>query len=183
MLLVGGKTTFLDRLRKGKPVIVHGDGNSFWTSCHSDDIASAFVGALQNRKAFGKGYHATPDEWLTWNRYHQLVAEAMGAPEPELIHIPTDVLGCIAPTRSTIVLENFHFNNIFDNSAARTDLGFQARVPFREGMRRTIEWVESTGGVEDSATEPWYDRIIAAWQKSITQLERELEDIDEKSRT
>ena len=32
-------TGYLDRLRKGKPVVVHGDGSGFWTASHRDELA------------------------------------------------------------------------------------------------------------------------------------------------
>jgi nucleoside-diphosphate-sugar epimerase len=35
----GGATTYLDRLRKGKPIIVPGDGQSLWVACHAHDVA------------------------------------------------------------------------------------------------------------------------------------------------
>ena len=31
---------FTDRMKKGKRVIVHGDGTSIWTVTHSDDFAN-----------------------------------------------------------------------------------------------------------------------------------------------
>ena len=83
---------YLQRIRAGRPVIVHGDGTSLWGSCHRDDVGLAFANTAGNRHSFGKSYHVTGAEWLTWNQYHQQVAAAMGAPEPQLVHIPTDTL-------------------------------------------------------------------------------------------
>ncbi|MCW4027045.1 MAG: NAD-dependent epimerase/dehydratase family protein [Candidatus Bathyarchaeota archaeon] len=79
---LGWGTYYLDRVRKGKPIIVHGDGTSFWVACHRDDLARAFVGAVGNTKAFGKAYHVTGDEWMTWDSYHQGVAKAMAVSRP-----------------------------------------------------------------------------------------------------
>jgi nucleoside-diphosphate-sugar epimerase len=159
----GWNTFFLDRLRKGRPVIVHGDGTSFWVACHRDDVARAFVGALGNPAAYGKGYHAAGEEWLTWDAYVQTVARAMGAPEPEIVHIPTDLLGRLAPERAAWCVENFHYNNIFDNKAARTDLGFRYTVPFAEGAGRVVERLAATDGFEDCDDHPFYERILDTW--------------------
>ena len=86
------RSAYIDRLRKHKPVIVHGDGNSLWTCCHQGDVGRAFVAAVGNAAAFGQSYHTAGEEWLTWNQYHQQVAQAIGAQEPELVHIPSDLL-------------------------------------------------------------------------------------------
>src|SRR3712207_8790745 len=95
-------TKYLDRIRKGKPIIVHGDGTSFWSSCHRDDVARTFVAAAGNQRTFGRVYHVTGEEWMTWNRYHAAVAEGMGAPPPTLVHIPTDLLARAVPERAWI---------------------------------------------------------------------------------
>ena len=71
----------------------------------------------------GKVYHTTGEEWMTWNEYHERVARALGAP-PQVVHIPTDALAQLTPEHSFIAVENFQFNNIFDNSVAKRDLEF-----------------------------------------------------------
>lgn len=166
----GKGTGFLDRLRKGKPVIVHGDGSSLWTSCYLEDVARGFAGAVGNPDTIGRSYHVTADEWLTWDTYHRRVAEAMNAPAPDLVHIPTDLLRRIAPRHSLLAVENLQFHNIFDNSAAKRDLGFRYTIPFLQGMRETIQWVEATHGFDNSDEDPFYDRVIAEWRKAGAEL-------------
>jgi nucleoside-diphosphate-sugar epimerase len=156
-------TYFLDRL---------------WSSCHRDDVARAFVGAIGNPKAYGQSYHVTGEEWMTWNLYHQLVAEAMYAPPPVLVHIPSDLLGQAVPKLAEWCVENFRFNNIFDNAAARTDLGFRYTIPFLEGMKRAISWLEQRGLIQDSRDFPFYDRIISAWQRLGIEMSRELANLN-----
>ena len=165
--LGGGNTAFLDRIRKGKPVIVHGDGTSFWVACHADDVARAFVGAARNERAYGEAYNVTGDEWLTWDAYVQKVAEAMGAPAPLLVHVPTDVLARAFPERGKVTQENFQFPNLFDNTAAQADLGFRYTIPFVEGVRRAVAWLDQRGLIDGaSAGDPEYDHFIAAWQRA-----------------
>jgi nucleoside-diphosphate-sugar epimerase len=170
----GWQTTFLDRLRRGLPVIVHGDGSSLWASCHVDDVGRAFVHALGNKQASGKSYHTTGDEWQTWDQYHHGITTAMGWPAPTLIHIPTDLLYRIAPDRAGISMFNFQHTNIFDNSASRADLGFVQEVLWQEGVRRTIQSLEANGRIEASETDPGYERIIAAWARLTDHMAAEL---------
>jgi len=160
----------VDRLKKGQPIIVHGNGTSFWPTCHRDDVSVAFVGAIGNEKAKGHGYHVAGEEWMTWEGYHQGLAKAIGAKAPEYVYIPTDVLVRMAHQEAALCEVNFNYNNLFDNTAASRDLGFRVTVPWIEGARRTIEWLEENGKLEKSEDYPFYDRIIEAWRQAIGNL-------------
>jgi nucleoside-diphosphate-sugar epimerase len=171
---LGWQTYYLDRIRKGRPIIVHGDGSSLWATCHRDDVGRAFVEAVGNAATFGQAYHVTGEEWMPWDRYHQGVAEAMDAPAPDLVHIPTDLLSKVVPERAKWCVENFQFNNIFDNTAACTDLDFRYTIPWVEGARRTIQALEAHAGIENSDDYPFYDRIVDAWKNLGTEMTRAL---------
>jgi nucleoside-diphosphate-sugar epimerase len=160
---LGSRTTYLDRLRKGQPIVVHGDGSSFWAACHAIDVARAFTESAGNPVAFGKAYNVA-GEWMTWNQYHLAVAEALGAPAPTFVHIPTDLLVRLTD-RARIVALNFQYNNLLDNTAAQRDLNFHQTIPFLEGARRIYQTLEKQGRIEDSDTDPLDDRIIAAWER------------------
>lgn len=161
---VGSSGAYLERIRQGKPLIVHGDGTSLWVACHADDVARAFVGASGNTRTYGKAYHVTGEEWMTWDYYHECVGEVLGAPDPHFVHIPTDTLRRIVPDRSRSVSDNFQFNNIFDNSAARVDLGFQYTISWKIGVRRVLDWLEQNRPPVTPADADIDDQIIAAWR-------------------
>jgi nucleoside-diphosphate-sugar epimerase len=173
----GWKTYFLDRLRKGKPVIVHGDGEALWVSCHVDDVARGFVTAVGNEAAYGKTYHLTGEEWQTWNQYHNRLAEAIGAPKPSIVHIPTDILVRISPENTMITYLNFQYTNIFDNRAAKQDLGFSVTVDWRSGSKRTYDWLDKHDQIEDWQRFPFYDQVIARYQKQCKELITQLADL------
>ena len=162
---LGFGTYFLDRIRRGLSLIVHGDGTSLWSACHRDDVALAFARAVGNTSAYGKAYNVTGEEWLTWDRYYQGLAQAMGAPPPALVHIPTELLCRALPQAAEWCGINFCFDNIFDNRAARQDLGFRYTIPWVEGAHRTIGWLEQQGQIDKSETQPFYDRLLAAWER------------------
>ena len=48
----GGQSYHLDRIRRGKPILLHGDGTSIWTATYRDDTASGFIGAVVGSLAF-----------------------------------------------------------------------------------------------------------------------------------
>jgi nucleoside-diphosphate-sugar epimerase len=161
---LGSSTGYLERLRRGRPVIVHGDGTSLWTACHASDVAHAFANAIGNPKALGNAYHTAGEEWMTWDTYHQQVAQAIGAPAPTLVHIPTDLLVKAYPERAAIVQENFLYNNIFDNSAARADLGFAYTIPWVEGVRRMDAWLQAHKSKAPAQEDLVLDRMLLLWK-------------------
>ena len=167
---LGSGNYHVDRLKKGQPIIVHGNGTSFWPTCHRDDVSVAFVGAIGNEKAKGRGYHVVGEEWMTWEGYHQGLAEAIGAKAPEFVYIPTDILVRMAPQEAYLTEVNFSYNNLFDNAAASKDLGFRVTVPWVQGARRTVKWLDENSKLEKSEDFPVYDRIIEEWRQVIGNL-------------
>lgn len=174
---LGWGTYFLDRLRQGKPVIVHGDGESLWVSCHVEDVGRAFVNAAGNQRAFGTAYHVTGEEWQTWNQYHERLAEVIGAPSPAIIHIPADVLAKILPEHTMITYLNFQYTNIFENSAARRDLGFEYTIDWKTGAKRTYDWLEAHDRIDRWQSFPQYDRVIKAYHKQCKELVASMSDL------
>jgi len=150
----------LDRIRKGKPVVVHGEGQSLWACNHASDVGRTFAVACGNQKTFGQAYHVTGEEWLTWDQYFQQIADALGTVCPRLVHIPSSFL---AQVGITICVENFQFDNIFDNSKAHRDLEYQYTIPWQEGVRRMAKWFEDHGKWPYCDGYPFEDRLIEVW--------------------
>lgn len=170
----GWGTRYIDRVRKGKPIILHGDGTVLWVACHVDDVGRTFVHAAGNSATFGKAYHVTGEEWLTWHVYYQQMAAAIGAPEPRFVHIPIELLMKITPERARLLPENFGENSIYDNSAAKQDLEFRYTIPWEDGARRTIKWLEEHGQIENSDDDQFDDNVIAAWERLCNTMTTEL---------
>ncbi len=176
---LGFRTTFLDRIRKGLRVIVQGNGTSLWNPCHTDDVARGFVGAAGNPRAFGKAYNVTGEEAITWNQFTVKIAEAMDAPPPTLVHIPTDALAAVLPRQAELSRDNIQYPNVHDTAAARADLGYRYTIPVVEGMRRAISWLDANGGIESSDADLTYDRVITAWERLSASLRAELAGIEQ----
>ena len=166
---------YVDRLRKGKPILVHGDGTSVWGPCHRDDVAAAFVAAIGNQEAVGEAYHATATDPLTWNQYHRRAAAALDAPEPDLVHVPTDALRAAVPDRVSPLVDHFRFSTVFDTRKAERDLGFRQTVSWETGVRRTVSRLEADDAIEAWDSDPTYDKVVSAWRKATDAFVAEFE--------
>jgi len=161
-----GCYTLADRIVKGKPIIVHGDGTSLWVVTHAEDLARGLLGLLGNPKAIGKAFHITTDEVITWNQLYQTIAEALGA-EANMVHIPSDFIANVVPRLSGTLLGDKSWSVVFDNSRIKSFVpGFKAVIPFREGIKRTAEWFAADGKRRrvDEEINREMDRIIGEYR-------------------
>jgi nucleoside-diphosphate-sugar epimerase len=162
--------TLIDRMRKGKEIIIHGDGSSLWTLTHSRDFAKGFVGLLANEQAIGQSFHITSDEVLTWNQIYQIMADAAGV-ELRAVHIATDFICRLAEgmdqhgMRGNLLGDKAN-SAIFDNTKIKRFVpGYQATIPFRVGFRNTVEWFDKHPERIriDEANNQLMDAILAAY--------------------
>lgn len=163
-----GCATLLDRLRSGRPIIVHGDGTSLWTVTHADDFAKAFLPLLGHPSAIGEAFHITSDEVLTWNRIYEAIAAAAGA-EARIVHVPSDFVHRVDPGIGAGLLGDKAHSVLFDNSKVRRLVpGFVAEIPFHEGVRRTVAWLDAAPSryVVRPEVHAAMDRILEAWGRA-----------------
>ena len=161
---LGRATSVVDRIRRSRPVIVHGDGNGLWSALHADDVARVFVAVAGNSAAFGRAYNATGEEWMTWDQYHARIADALGVEPPPFVHVAVDVLVALAPQRAAQVARSLQYPGLYDMSRARLDLGWRQTIPFVDGIRRTVQWLDKNTGVDRWQSDPSYDRLITVWE-------------------
>jgi nucleoside-diphosphate-sugar epimerase len=160
--------SIVDRMRRGKEIVVPGDGTSLWTMTHNTDFAKAFVGLLGNEHAIGESFHITSDEVLTWNQITETIAAAAGV-EAEIAHIPSDLIAAFDPELGEGLLGDKMHSLVFDNSKIKRLVpGFEATVSFAEGMARSVAWFDADPArqVVDAQLGATLDRILAAYDRA-----------------
>lgn len=143
-IAIGGfkEYTTPNRILKGKEIIIHGDGTSLWTVTHADDFAKGFVGLLGLATAIGHAFHITSDEILSWNMIYKILADSLGR-EAKVVHIASDFICKIEPSFTGTLLADKAESVIFDNTKIKTFVpGFKATIPFSEGIKRTLKWLD-----------------------------------------
>jgi nucleoside-diphosphate-sugar epimerase len=165
---VHGNWTTIDRMLRGLPVIVHGDGTSLWTLTHSSDFAKGFVGLMGSSRAIGEAYHITSDEWLTWNQIHEILAAAAGV-QPKLVHIPSDLIAAYDPIWGDSLLGDKAHSFILDNSKIKRVVpDFVCTTPFSRGAEQIIAWHRADPARQkvDENFNAICERILAAYAKA-----------------
>jgi len=152
-------------MKKGQPVIVHGDGSSLWVVTHAEDLGRGLLGLMGNEQAIGEAFHITSDEVLTWNQIYQTIGEALGV-EPNIVHIASDSIVDVEPSLAGSLLGDKTWSVVFDNRKIKEFVpGFKAIIPFNEGIRRTVEWFEADEARRnvDQGLNDVMTRILAAY--------------------
>jgi nucleoside-diphosphate-sugar epimerase len=165
---IDGGWTAIDRMLRGEPVIVHGDGTSLWTLTHASDFAKGFVGLMGNAHAIGEAFHITSDEWLTWNQIHEILAAAAGV-KATLVHVPSDLIAAYGPIWGESLLGDKTHSFILDNSKVKRLVpDFICTTPFSRGAEEIIAWHMADPARQrvDPAFNALCDRILQAYAKA-----------------
>lgn len=158
--------TVFDRIKRGKKVIIHGDGTSLWTLTHHQDFAKAFTGLLGNEKAIGEAFHITSDELLPWNKIYELIAQGLGV-SLNAVHIPSDFIAEIDPRMEGSLLGDKAHSMIFDNSKIKRLVpDFKAAIKFADGVKEIVKWYQAnpTWQVVNTETDRIIEKIIEKYE-------------------
>ena len=165
-----GAWQVIDRMLKGKPVIIHGDGTSLWTLTHISDFAKAFTGIMGNNAAIGEAIHITSEEAIPWNKIYDCIGEALDI-EVKKIHISTDFLvKCQADFEGGLIGDKAN-SVVFDNSKIKRLVpDYVATVRFDQGVKHSIKYILSHPELQiaDVEFDLFCDKIIKAQEQAIT---------------
>ncbi len=162
-----GSWQVMARMQAGKPVIVHGDGESLWTFTWAADFAVGFTGLLGNPRAIGEAYHITSDERLSWNQALAAIGSALGV-KPILCHVSSDMLIRLRPDLEGPLLGDKAVSVHFDNTKIKRAVpAFRADMRFDQGVRLCWRHISTHPELRpaDPEFDAWCDRVVAAVER------------------
>ena len=166
---IAWEASWVDRVRKGKPIVVCGDGRALHQWLYVDDAAPAFVFTLGRERCLGQTYHVMKQEFGTWADYHRTAMKVIGR-EVELIGVPLSSLLAAGVPNVGICESIFSHNTVYSPEKLMRDVPeFKPRISLEEGLSFVLEAMERDKRVPDSDLEDWEDRLIAA-QRAVGEL-------------
>lgn len=160
--------TIMERMKRGGPVIVPGDGSSLWVLTWNGDFAKGLLGLLGNPRAIGQAFHITSDEVLTWDQIYQEAARAVGA-EAKLVHVPSDLIAAHWPHATGSLIGDKSNSVVFDNRKIKELVpDFVCKTGWAEGVRRAVGWHVAHPELQtiDFDAEKRWDDILAAYGRA-----------------
>jgi len=168
--------TVIDRMRKGLPVIIPGDGTSLWQLTHNADFAKGLLGLFGHQGSIGHAFHITTDEVLNWNQIFEATAEAAGVDKLNAVHIASDFIVACMPGEEGGLHGDKAGSIVLDNSKIKRFVpGFVATRRYRDGIKRSIAYydAEPARQLVDEAANANYDKLIAAYQSGLDAARRQ----------
>lgn len=130
------KTSFYDTLTKNQ-LRVFGAGQNYWSTVHVDDLAQAFVKALDSR-AYGENFNVVDDEPMHLRDMVDALTATAG--RKRVGNIPPWLIGLMI---GSPIVASLTTSFRVKNEKARTTLGWQPQYPsFRAGVGDVVKTLE-----------------------------------------
>jgi nucleoside-diphosphate-sugar epimerase len=128
------ETFFFDRLVRGRPILVPGDGGWLRQFGHVDDLAEAIVALLGRRETYGEAYNVTGEESITQVGFAEVIADVVKRPLA-LVHA-TPPAGASVPFGQNLV---YDCHAVYTTTKIRA-LGVRPAFTLSAGLAQTFEW-------------------------------------------
>lgn len=165
--------SWIDRVRKGKPILVCGDGSAIHQFLHVDDAARGFVGVLGKSQCIGQTYNLVKAGFTSWADYHRRAMTVIGR-EVELIGVTLADLVALDVPNVSICRDIFAHSTYYSNARIARDVPeFRPTIALEDGLCSVIEAMDREGRIPDSDASDWEDKIIQAQRAVRNALQRE----------
>ena len=160
-----GGGAWIDRVRKGKPIAVCGDGNVIHQFMSVDDAALCFVGVLGKSHCIGRTYNIVKRGFTSWHEYHRAAMKVIGR-EVEMVGVPLADLVAAEVPGIDICRDIFAHNCYYSSERLYRDVPeFRPQVSLEDCIAPVVAAMDREGRTANCDDEPWEDRLIEAQRK------------------
>lgn len=115
-------------VRLGRTIPLHGGGRAVKSYIHIRDVSRGELDVLAKGRV-GERYHLSPDEGVAVREVVERLVALAGASFDETVEVTDERPGQDAAY-------------VIDSTKARTELGWQPRIPLGDGLTEVVAWVD-----------------------------------------
>src|SRR5258705_7668223 len=155
------ETFFMDRIARGRPVLVPGDGGWLRQFGHVADLGEAMAAMLGDPRTHGQAYNVMGDDVVSQVGFVELIAEVIGRPAT-LRHFDAALLKSFdkpGPVFGQNLVYECH--PVHTSTKLRHELGLRPRYTLHPGLAQTWECYRAQGSAERPVDFSFEDRLLA----------------------
>ncbi|MBR1938175.1 MAG: NAD-dependent epimerase/dehydratase family protein [Spirochaetales bacterium] len=154
-----------DRILKGKPLLLPGDGTALWSFTFTPDLARAYILCCLNPNTYNKYYHVCSSELLLWKDLYLTFSKILDR-EVKLCYLPTDLLYAADAQLFGHFYFEKQFSNLYSTEKFRKDVpSWKAEISLFEGLAHQLEWWERSNFPLSEEKDILEDRYCAFYEK------------------
>ena len=158
----GWDYSWIDRIRKGKPIVVCDEGQARHQFLHVGDAALCFANVPGKQPCIGQAYNMTKQGYTPWREYHLTAMEVLGK-QVELVSFPYATLEQWDIPRFDLCTEIFSHNTYYNPDKLFRDVPeFRPAISLNAALADTIEAMDKAQRVPNSDEIAWEDELIKA---------------------
>lgn len=130
----------INRILEEDPVLIHDEGQSYWTLTHSYDFANYLITLFGMTQLIGETIHIATEEYHTWNDIFSIYADLLGK-KLNVMYLSSDEIYAQSTILGEPIVNDKRFNRIFNLTKLKNYS--QVNIPFislREGLQRVLQW-------------------------------------------
>lgn len=162
----------IDRINKGKPLIMFGEGTCPWTFTFSPDLAQGFVLSALNPAAYGKSYHVTSGELTYWDDLYLEFGRFLGK-EPVIKHITAEMLMYADEAQFASLYYDKSSPGYFDMTKFKTDVpAFAPKYNLKKGIELIGNYFINHANKVDVEKDLLEDRLCKFYDEACEALKK-----------
>lgn len=159
---IGYSLKWLDRIRKGMPIVVSGDGTTIQQFMHVDDAGLAFALVVGRTKCIGQTYNLVHREFTQWDAYYRTVMRVLGR-EVDMIGVPTADILALRDSGFLNTDDIPSRNSFFSaDKLARDVPEFRQHISLEARIQQVIDVLDKECRIPNADKHDWEDRLIRA---------------------
>jgi len=155
------ESLFFDRVVKGRPVVIPGDGSYLTCFGYVDDLARLLVLCATRKEAVGQAFNFSGELAVPMNDYMEKIFAACGTRVP-LVHFRPEEAGISDADVHKVFPYRWKSQTLRDTSKAVYLLGYKEQVSLDDGLKAAFKWFVQAGVERKSIDFSLEDRIIQA---------------------